>query len=97
MKVKPLGDKILVEVLEAEEKTKGGIILPDTAKEEKSEGKVVAVGSGKVLDSGKVQSLEVKKGDRVIFGKYSGDEILVEGKKHKILSESDILAVFEAQ
>ena len=94
-KVKPLGDKILVEVLEAEEKTKGGIILPDTAKEEKSEGRVVAVGSGKLLDSGKVQALEVKKGDRVIFGKYSGDEILIDGKKHKILKESEVLAIFE--
>ncbi|MBI4387661.1 MAG: co-chaperone GroES [Candidatus Omnitrophica bacterium] len=95
MKVKPLGDKILVEILEAEEKTKGGIILPDTAKEEKSEGKVVAVGHGKVLESGKVQPLEVKKGDRIIFGKYSGDEILIDGKKHKILKENEVLAVFE--
>ena len=85
MKIKPLGDKILVEVLEAEAKTKGGIILPDTAKEEKSEGKVIAVGTGKVLESGKVQPLEVKKGDRVIFGKYAGDEISIDGKKHKIL------------
>lgn len=96
MKVKPLGDKILVEILEAEEKTKGGIILPDTAKEEKSEGKVVAVGNGKILESGKVQPLEVKKGDKVIFGKYSGDEILIDGKKHKILKESEVLAVYEA-
>lgn len=96
MKVKPLGDKILVEILEAEEKTKGGIILPDTAKEEKSEGKVIAVGTGKVLESGKVQPLEVKKGDKVIFGKYSGDEILIDGKKHKILKESEVLAVYEA-
>lgn len=95
MKVKPLGDKLLVEVLEAEEKTKGGIILPDTAKEEKTEGKVVAVGNGKVLESGKVQPLEVKKGDRVIFGKYSGDEIIIDGKKHKILKENEILAVYE--
>ncbi len=95
MKVKPLGDKILVEILEAEEKTKGGIILPDTAKEEKSEGKVIAVGPGKVLESGKVQPLEVKKGDRVIFGKYSGDEISIDGKKHKIIKETEVLAVFE--
>ena len=94
-KIKPLGDKILVEVLEAEEKTKGGIILPDTAKEEKSEGKVIATGSGKTLESGKLQPLEVKKGDRVIFGKYSGDEILIDGKKHKILKESEVLAIFE--
>ena len=95
MKIKPLGDKLLVEVLEAEEKTKGGIILPDTAKEEKTEGKVVSVGGGKVLESGKIQPLEVKSGDRVIFGKYSGDEIIIDGKKHKILKESEVLAVYE--
>lgn len=97
MKIKPLSDKILVEVLEAEEKTKGGIILPDTAKEEKTEGKVIAVGAGKFLESGKVQPPEVKKGDRVIFGKYAGDEILIEGKKHKVLKESEILAIFEKE
>ena len=97
IKVRPLGDKVLVEVLEAEEKTRGGIILPDTAKEEKTEGKVIAVGSGKFLDSGKVQPLEVKKGDRVIFGKYAGDEILIDGKKHKVLKESEILAIFEKE
>jgi chaperonin GroES len=97
MKIRPLGDKVLVEVLEAEGKTKGGIILPDTAKEEKTEGKVIAVGGGKVLESGKVQPLEVKKGDRVIFGKYSGDEILIDGKKHKVLKENEILAVFEKE
>jgi len=97
MKIKPLGDKILVEVLEAEEKTKGGIILPDTAKEEKTEGKVIAVGAGKVLESGKREAPEVKKGDRVIFGKYAGDEILIDGKKHKVLKESEILAVFEKE
>jgi chaperonin GroES len=96
MKVKPLGDKILVEILEAEEVTKGGIILPDTAKEEKAEGKVLAVGSGKRSDDGKISPLEVKKGDRVLFGKYSGDEIMIEGKKHKILKESEVLAVIES-
>ena len=95
MKIKPLGDKILVELLEAEEKTKGGIILPDTAKEEKSEGKVISVGPGKVLESGKIQPLEIKKGDKVIFGKYTGDEIVIDGKKFKILKESEVLAVFE--
>ena len=94
-KIKPLGDKILVVVLEADEKTKGGIILPDTAKEEKSEGKVVSVGPGKVLGSGKLQPLEVKAGDKVIFGKYSGDEILIDGKKHKIIKETEVLAVYE--
>lgn len=96
MKIKPLGDKVLVEILEAEEKTKGGIILPDTAKEEKSEGKIIAVGNGKLLENGQVHPLEVKKGDRVIFGKYSGDEVSIDGKKHKILQEKDILAVYES-
>jgi len=95
MKVRPLADRVLVEVLEAEAKTKGGIILPDTAKEEKTEGKVVAVGAGKVLESGKVQPLEVKKGDRVLFGKYSGDDLMIDGTKHKIVKESEILAVYE--
>jgi chaperonin GroES len=93
MKIKPLGDRVLVEVLEAEEKTKGGIILPDTAKEEKTEGKVISVGSGKVLDSGKRQTLDVSVGDRVIFGKYSGDEIVVDGKKLKVVKENEILAI----
>ena len=96
MKIRPLGDKVLVEILEAEEKTKGGIILPDTAKEEKSEGKIIAVGGGKLLENGQMHPLEVKKGDRVIFGKYSGDEVTIDGKKHKILQEKDILAVYEA-
>ena len=97
MKVKPLADRVLVEVLEAEEKTKGGIILPDTAKEEQTEGKVVAVGTGKVLESGKVQAIEVKKGDRVLFGKYSGDDLVIDGVKHKIVKESEILAVYEKE
>jgi chaperonin GroES len=94
MTIKPLSDRVLIEVLEAEEKTKGGIILPDTAKEEKTEGKVVSVGPGKVLDSGKRQPLDLKAGDRVIFGKYSGDEILIDGKKHKVLSQNEVLAVY---
>ena len=97
MKVKPLADRVLVEVLEAEEKTKGGIILPDTAKEEKTEGKVIAVGAGKMLESGKLQPVEVKKGERVLFGKYSGDDIVIDGTKHKILKESEILAVYESE
>ena len=97
MNVKPLADRVLVEVLEAESKTKGGIILPDTAKEEKTEGKVVAVGAGKTLESGKIQAIEVKKGDRVLFGKYAGDDILIDGVKHKILKESEILAVYEKE
>lgn len=95
MKIRPLGEKVLVKILESAEKTKGGIILPDTAKEEKAEGQVVAVGSGKKLESGKVQTLEVKKGDRVIFGKYAGDEVDIDGEKHKILKEEEILAIFE--
>ena len=95
MKFKPLHDRVVIRRLEGEEKTKGGIILPDTAKEEKTEGKVISVGAGKTLESGKVQPLEVKKGDKVIFGKYAGDELLIEGKKHKILKESEILAVYE--
>ena len=95
MKVKPLGDRILVEILEAEEKTKGGIILPDTAKQEKSEGKVVAIGSGKVLDSGKVQPIELKKGDKVLFGKWGGEDIELDGVKHKILKSDDIIATIE--
>ena len=94
-KIKTIGDKILVEILEAEEKTKGGIILPDTAKEEKSEGKVVSVGGGRFLDTGKVQPLEVKKGDRVLFGKYSGEDVLIDGKKHKVLKEGEVLAIYE--
>lgn len=95
-KIKPIGDKILVEILEAEEKTKGGIILPDTAKEEKTEGKVISVGAGKMLESGKIQPLEVKKGDRVIYNKYAGDDIIIDGKKHKVIREADVLAVYEA-
>ena len=97
MKVKPLADRVLVEVLEAEAKTRGGIILPDTAKEEKTEGKVIAVGSGKMLESGKIQAIEVKKGDRVLFGKYSGDDLIIDGVKHKIVKESEILAVYEKE
>ena len=95
MAIKPLGDRVLVEMVKAEEKTKGGIILPETAKEEKSEGIVLAVGKGKTNDDGSVTPLEVKKGDKVIFGKYAGDEIVVDGKKNKILRESEILAIVE--
>ncbi|MBI4711680.1 MAG: co-chaperone GroES [Candidatus Omnitrophica bacterium] len=97
MKVTPSADRVLVEVLEAEAKTKGGIILPDTAKEEKTEGKVVAVGTGKMLESGKLQAIEVKKGDRVLFGKYFGDDLMIDGTKHKIVKESEILAVYEKE
>ena len=95
MALRPLGDKVVVAIVEAEEKTKGGIILPDTAKEERAEGKIVAVGKGKMKDDGTIIPLEVKIGDIVLFGKYAGDEILVDSKKHKIIRESEILAVVE--
>lgn len=93
MNLKPLGDKVIVEVLSAEEKTKGGIIIPDTAKEKPQEAKVIAVGSGKVLDNGKTVAPDVKAGDIIIFGKYSGSEVKVEGKEYLIIDSDDILAV----
>jgi chaperonin GroES len=95
MKVKPLQDRILVKRIEEEEKTKGGIIIPDAAKEKPQEGKVVAVGDGKVLDSGKKAPLTVKPGDKILFGKYSGTEIKVDGEEHLILREDDVLAIVE--
>ena len=94
-KIRPLGDRVLVKRIAEEEKTKGGIIIPDTAKEKPIEGKVVAVGNGKILEDGKVRKLEVKKGDRILFGKYSGSEIKLDGEEHIILREEDILAVLE--
>jgi len=94
-KIRPLGDRVVVEPLEAEEKTKGGIILPDTAKEKPQEGKVVAVGKGKVNDKGEVVPMEVKVGDKVLYGKYSGTEVTVDDKQYIILREDDILAVVE--
>ncbi len=94
MDIKPLGDRIVVQPLEAEEVTKGGIILPDTAKEKPHEGKIIAVGRGKVLDNGQVQALELKVGDRVLYGKYSGNEIKTkEGKDYLIMREEDVLAI----
>jgi chaperonin GroES len=95
MKVRPLQDRILVKRLEEEEKTKGGIIIPDTAKEKPVEGEVIAVGSGKVTDKGEVRPLAVKKGDRILFGKYSGTEIKIEGVEHLILREDEVLGVIE--
>jgi len=95
MKVKPLQDRILVKRIEEEEKTKGGIIIPDAAKEKPQEGKVVAVGDGKTLESGKKAPLTVKPGDKILFGKYSGTEIKVDGEEHLILREDDVLAIFE--
>lgn len=94
MKIQPLGDRVLVKPLEAEEKTKGGIVIPDTAKEKPQEAEVIAVGKGKVTEDGKVLPLEVKVGDRVLYGKYSGTEIRSrEGEDFLILREDDILAI----
>lgn len=95
MKIRPLHDRVIVKRVEEEGKTKGGIIIPDTAKEKPVEGKVFAVGAGKVLDDGKKQPLEVKKGDRILFGKYAGTEIQIEGEEHLIMREDDIIAVVE--
>ena len=94
VKLQPLGDRIIVKPLDAEEKTAGGIVLPDTAKEKPQEGKVVAVGKGKKLDDGSIQALEVKVGDRILYGKYSGTEISTkEGDELLIMKEDDVLAV----
>jgi chaperonin GroES len=95
MKIRPLQDRILVKRIDEGEKTKGGIIIPDTAKEKPQEGKVIAVGKGKVGDDGKVQALDVKKGDKVLFGKYSGTEVNIEGEEHLIIREDDVLGVIE--
>ncbi len=95
MKIRPLSDRIVVKRTQEEEKTKGGIIIPDTAKEKPLEGLVVAVGSGKVLKNGKVHALDLKEGDKILFGKYSGTEIKLDGVEHVILREDDILAVFD--
>ncbi len=95
MAIQPLGDRVLVKPLEKEEKTKGGIVLPDTAKEKPQEGKVVAVGSGRVLENGKTIPLEVKKGDKILFGKYSGTEVKVEEEEYIIMREEDILAIIK--
>ena len=95
MKVRPLHDRVIVKRVEEEEKTKGGIIIPDTAKEKPIEGKVVAVGKGKILDNGNQQPLEVKKGDKILFGKYAGTEINIEGDEHLIMREDDIIAIVE--
>jgi chaperonin GroES len=93
MNLKPLGDRVIVKPMEAEEKTKGGIILPDTAKEKPIEGTIVAVGPGRVSDDGKVIKMEVKAGDKVLYGKYSGTEVTVEGVEYLIMRESDIFAI----
>ncbi|MCX7721193.1 MAG: co-chaperone GroES [Dictyoglomus thermophilum] len=95
MKLRPIGDRVVVKVIEQEEKTKGGIVLPDTAKEKPQQGKVIAVGTGRILDNGQKVPLEIKEGDRVIFAKYAGTEVKIEGEEYLILSERDILAVIE--
>ncbi len=95
MKVRPLHDRIMVERLEEKEVKKGGIIIPDTAKEKPQEGKVIAVGSGKVGDNGKKIPLDVKAGDKILFGKYSGSEVKIDDKEYLIMREEDVLAILE--
>ena len=94
-KFRPLHDRVVVRRVESEEKTKGGIIIPDTAKEKPQEGKVIAVGKGKVNDDGKLTPLDVKVGDKILFGKYSGTEIKMNGEEHLIMREDDILGIVE--
>jgi chaperonin GroES len=95
MSIRPLQDRILIKRLREEEKTKGGIIIPDTAKEKPQEGKVIAVGNGAVTKDGKVRKLEVKPGDTVLFAKYSGNDVILDGDQHLIMREEDILAVID--
>ena len=95
MKIRPLADKVLVQRLEAETKTSGGIVLPDSAKEKPQKGKIVSVGKGKVLDDGTLRKMQVKKGDMVLFTSYAGTEVKVDSKEYLIMSESDIMAVIE--
>jgi chaperonin GroES len=93
MKIRPIHDRVLIKRVKEETKTKGGIYIPDTAKEKPIKGEVVAVGRGKILEDGTVRALEVKKGDRVLFGKYSGTEIKIDGEEHLMMREEDILAI----
>jgi len=95
MKIRPLSDKVLVQRLESENKTAGGIVLPDTAKEKPQKGKVVATGNGKVLDDGKLKQMQVKKGDKVLFTSYAGTEVKIDGKEYLIMDESDIMGIIE--
>jgi chaperonin GroES len=95
MKIRPLQDRVIVKRIAEEEKTKGGIIIPDTAKEKPQEGKIIAVGKGKRNDEGKVIPLDIKVGDKILFGKYSGSEIKIDGDEHLIMREEDILGVIE--
>ena len=95
MRIRPLQDRVLVARIPEEEKTKGGIIIPDTAKEKPIEGKVIAVGKGKVLEDGTVRKLDIKAGDKVLFGKYGGTEVNIDGEEHLIMREDDILGIVE--
>ena len=95
MKIRPLQDRVIIKRIEEEEKSKGGIIIPDTAKEKPQEGKVIAVGKGKVNEDGKLITLDVKVNDRILFGKYSGTEINIDGDEHLIMREEDILGILE--
>jgi chaperonin GroES len=95
MKIRPLQDRVIVKRVEEEGKTKGGIIIPETAKEKPMEGKIIAAGKGKVLEDGKIHPLDVKAGDRVLFGKYAGTEVKIDGEEHLIMREDDILGVIE--
>ena len=95
MKIRPLQDRLILKRVEEEERTKGGIIIPDTAKEKPQEGEVIAVGPGKVTDDGKRIPMEVKEGDRVLFSKYAGTEIKIDGEEHLIMREDDILGIIE--
>jgi chaperonin GroES len=97
MKLRPLQDRVIVKRVAEEEKTKGGIIIPDTAKEKPMEGKVLAVGNGKVQEDGKVRALDVRAGDRILFTKYAGTEVKLDGEEHLIIREEDILGVVEAR
>ena len=93
MALKPLGDRLVVRPLEAQDTTKSGLVLPDTAKEKPQEGKVLAVGTGRLLENGSVKSLELKQGDRILYGKYAGTEVSLEGEDYLILREEDVLAI----
>jgi chaperonin GroES len=95
MKIKPLQDRLVIKRIEEEEKTKGGIIIPDSAKEKPQEGRVVAVGDGKMLESGQKAPMTVKPGDKILFGKYSGSEIKIDGEEHLIMREDDVLGIVE--
>jgi chaperonin GroES len=95
MKIRPLNDRVLIKRLSSEERTKGGIIIPETAKEKPAEGEVIAVGRGRKNEDGKIVEMDVKKGDRILFAKYSGNEIKLEGEEHLILREEEILAIIE--